>query len=96
MLRSIVKKSLLPSGLSLYLASRRFHKQLSVRLWQYNSRMISDILDLVIVDYLLNYSDIATWTLCASVLRADICYLCYLYYIQIYVYVYIYIYIDLF
>ena len=59
-LRSIVKKSLLSSGLSLGQASRQFHEQLSVRLWQYNSRMISDRLDLVIVDYLPNYCDIAT------------------------------------
>ncbi|XP_062523152.1 uncharacterized protein LOC134197820 [Corticium candelabrum] len=59
-LRSIVKKSLLSSGLSLRQASRQFHEQLSVRLWQYNSRMISDRLDLVIVDYLPNYCDIAT------------------------------------
>ena len=59
-LRSIVKKSLLSSGLSVSQASRQFHEQLSVRLWQYNSRMISDRLDLVIVDYLPNYCDIAT------------------------------------
>ncbi len=60
MLRSIVKKSLLSSGLSLSQASRQFHEQLSVRLWQYNSRMISDRLDIVIVDYLPSYCDIAT------------------------------------
>ena len=59
-LRSIVKESLLSPGLSLSQASRQFHEQLSVRLWQYNSRMISDRLDLVIVDYLPNYCDIAT------------------------------------
>ena len=49
-LRSIVKKSLLSSGLSLRQASRQFHEQLSVRLWQYNSRLISD--------YLPNYYDL--------------------------------------
>ena len=38
--------------MSLSQASRQFHEQLSVRLWQYNSRMISDRLDLVIVEYL--------------------------------------------
>ncbi len=48
-LRSIVKKSLLSSGLSLGQASRQFHEQLSVRLWQHNSRLISD--------YLPNYYD---------------------------------------
>ena len=57
-LRSIVKKSLLSSGLSLSQASRQFHEQLSVRLWQYNSRLISDRLELVIVDYLPNYCDL--------------------------------------
>ena len=59
-LRSIVRKSLLSSGLSLSQASRQFHEQSSVCLWQYNSRMITDRLDLVIVDYLPNYCDIAT------------------------------------
>ena len=48
-LRSIVK-SLLSSGLSLGQASRQFHEQLSVRLWQYNSRLIND--------YLPNYYDL--------------------------------------
>ena len=48
-LRSIVKKSRLSSGLSLGQASRQFQEQLSVRLWQYNSRLISD--------YLPNYYD---------------------------------------
>ena len=59
-LRSIVKKSPLSSGLSLSQASRQLHEQLSVSLWQYNSRIISDRLDLVIVDYLPNYCDIAS------------------------------------
>ena len=54
---SIVKKSLLSSDLSLSQASRQFHEQLSVCLWQYNSRLISDRLDLMIVDYLPNYCD---------------------------------------
>ncbi len=49
-LRSIIKKSLLSSGLSLGQVSRQFHEQLSVRLWQYNSRLISD--------YLPNYYDL--------------------------------------
>ena len=53
-----IKKSLLSSGLSLSQASRQFHEQLSVRLWQCNSRMISDRLDLVTVDYLSNYCDL--------------------------------------
>ena len=57
-LRSLVKKSLLSSGMSLGQVSRQFHKQLSVRLWQYNSRLISDRLDLVIADYLPNYCDL--------------------------------------
>ena len=48
-LRSIVK-SLLSSGLSLGQASRQFHEQLPVRLWQYNSRLIND--------YLPNYYDL--------------------------------------
>ena len=61
-LRSIIKKSLLSSGLSLSQASRQFHEQLSVRLWQYNSRIISDRLDLMIVYYLPNYCDIATYS----------------------------------
>ena len=43
-LRSIVKKSLLLSGLSLDQASRQLHEQLSVCLWHYNSRRISDYL----------------------------------------------------
>ena len=49
-LRSIVKTSLLSSGLSLGQASRQFHEQLSVRLRQYNSRLIND--------YLPNYYDL--------------------------------------
>ena len=79
-LRSILEKSLLSSGLYLGQAFRQFHEQLSVRLWQYNSRLMSD--------YLPNYYDLDS---CAFVLRADMCYLCYLYYIQIYGCQYIYI-----
>ena len=59
-LRSIAKKSLLSSGFFLSQASRQSHEELSVCLWQYYPRIIYDRLDLVIVNYLPNYYDVAS------------------------------------